>query len=917
MIQLQTVHDTIPIEAPYDIDVSMISSDPSVIGLDSDKVVMKQGESMIKVPIRTTLKAGVASITAQTEGVRSSTVTLNTIALDSLDPTSLAVYVSPSSLVPDSKFIGMLYIQLLNSQGLPATSKNSVPVTLSSSESTIGTVPTYVTIPAGQSGVFADFTPKFNTGQTIITASAAGLAPGKATAKVDGPVATKLVVEFGPDVMAAVNLYDTLMSVQLRDDDDVPVKAAQTVKVTLRSSDTSILEVPQTIDILAGHSFATAYVKTRSGSEGTATITASAFGYESGFGDITTKALSSAESSDTKSLQIFSIPSILPPDNSEHESIIVAFYDSEGKPYGQFNHVYQNMIISSSNREVGTIADGAFLTKSTYAVAKFDTRYINGETKLTASLQGYTPSQYILTVAGSAPTSIALTQIPGVIQATNSDSNSLVVSLLDTNGKPVAAQEDTQVFLTTSDPEIATTQASVTITAGTTYTIAGVHTTLKAGQTTITGAASGLDSGSIQFKSTGFSGSISEYSIGLYIVPTLPADQKSYESIVVQLQDQHGNPVKALSDIPISLSSGSFIAGTVQKNIVIPKGASYAIGTFTPSVKDDKDFKITASSPGYKSVDAVMSTEVQKMTIVKSTEFLKSASFEGTIPVSVDVFSAQDIPVRNAMVKISGVHADETTVMTDENGHAEGIYKPTLPGANSIIVTVSKPGYEDATVTSAIALSQTVNLSVNAETEKGKEIAATIKVKGPTNPKSDSARPGSPLKLTDAKWGVYTLTPQSEIKTDNARYKFVAWSDGVTDNPRVVTISSDAKLTAIYSAQYLLQIDNQYGSATGGGYYPEGAKTTISISPTSVGNILIDKSFGGWSGDINTDSATTDVTMNGPKTVKAVWNDNYLKVIIIAIAAGAGGFAYYYKVYRPKKENADKQKAPDLDWYKS
>ncbi|MGH9878535.1 MAG: hypothetical protein ACRD5H_12930, partial [Nitrososphaerales archaeon] len=200
MVQLQDVKNGNPIEAPEDLEITLISSDPSVVGLPEAELTLGKGETMLRVEILTTDKAGIASITALADGVKSFTSSITTYRMDSLDPTRLAIYAAPSTFIPDPQHTGMIYIQVLNSQNLPSVSKNDMPVDLSSSQTIVGRVPSYTVIPAGKSGIIVDFTPQKQTGQTIIKASAAGLAPGELTVVVDGPVATRLVVEFAPDI---------------------------------------------------------------------------------------------------------------------------------------------------------------------------------------------------------------------------------------------------------------------------------------------------------------------------------------------------------------------------------------------------------------------------------------------------------------------------------------------------------------------------------------------------------------------------------------------------------------------------------------------------------------------------------------------------------------------------------------------
>ncbi|MGI0035458.1 MAG: hypothetical protein ACRD98_06285, partial [Nitrososphaera sp.] len=409
--------------------------------------------------------------------------------------------------------------------------------------------------------------------------------------------------------------------------------------------------------------------------------------------------------------------------------------------------------------------------------------------------------------------------------------------------------------------------------------------------------------------------SISEYHLGLYTIPKLPADGREYQALVVQLQDQAGLPVLAKSDVPVSLSSASGIAGSVQESAVIPAGSSLVTATFKTSLTEDSEFKVTASSQGFTSVEAEMETTVQPLVISKVSGFPSSADFGEEIRVAVEVLSGAS-PMKDASVTITGTSANETTTLTDENGYAEGSYLPTLPGSNSIIVKANKPGYEEATLTSRITLLQTISVSLSAETQGGRELAAQFKVQGAVGTKTQIAKPGSPIRFDNARWGDYKVTAQEQIKGADAIYDFAGWSDGATQNPRTWKVIDNFEITAVYKAKYLLQISDPNGIASGGGYYDEGTKATITMSRTSIGGVLIDKSFAGWSGDMKSSSSTTEVLMDSPKTITAVWQDSYLKIGLIVAAAAGGGFYYYWKVFKPKRELEEQQRAPDLDWYK-
>ena len=68
----------------------------------------------------------------------------------------------------------------------------------------------------------------------------------------------------------------------------------------------------------------------------------------------------------------------------------------------------------------------------------------------------------------------------------------------------------------------------------------------------------------------------------------------------------------------------------------------------------------------------------------------------------------------------------------------------------------------------------------------------------------------------------------------NEGYSFAQWSDGNTDNPRTVTITSDTVFTSLFTPVYQLYVDtysSYMGSVTGGGEYVYGATATIEATP--------------------------------------------------------------------------------------
>jgi hypothetical protein len=236
-------------------------------------------------------------------------------------------------------------------------------------------------------------------------------------------------------------------------------------------------------------------------------------------------------------------------------------------------------------------------------------------------------------------------------------------------------------------------------------------------------------------------------------------------------------------------------------------------------------------------------------------------------------------------------------------------------------ISVTKPGYIPYVQSASINIKQAIDLQVSAGTQHGRVLSPSIAVLPPggkvITKKSDV---NSPVEIKNADLAKYTKTAPNHFEDPSGKYKFVAWSDGIMDNPRSTNIYVDTNLTAIYSASYYLDITTPEGTAAGSGYYPEETSATISVSPAVVQGIISDKSFVGWSGDIQADTTSATVLMDGPKSVVATWHENYLKAIIIGAVggSGAGVFIYLKKIKPMRKQKAQEEEdaAPGLDWFK-
>ena len=120
----------------------------------------------------------------------------------------------------------------------------------------------------------------------------------------------------------------------------------------------------------------------------------------------------------------------------------------------------------------------------------------------------------------------------------------------------------------------------------------------------------------------------------------LPADGKSYNAIVISLEDSVGSPTVALVPITVFLASSLTNVGTVNSSIVIEPGHDYALATMT-TTNTPGTTQITASAPGFTSSIIFVQTETPSgiaadlKVFAAPSELLSSAGTTGTLYVEL------------------------------------------------------------------------------------------------------------------------------------------------------------------------------------------------------------------------------------------------------------------------------------------
>ena len=136
--------------------------------------------------------------------------------------------------------------------------------------------------------------------------------------------------------------------------------------------------------------------------------------------------------------------------------------------------------------------------------------------------------------------------------------------------------------------------------------------------------------------------------------------------------------------------------------------------------------------------------------------------------------------------------------------------------------------------------------------------------------------------------------------TANSGYEFQGWSDGVTDNPRIITVTGNATYTAVFSevgATYYNVTTSVSpagaGTVTGGGTYEAGSVIVLTATANPG------YTFNRW--DDNSTQNPRTVTVNGDMSFTAIFTQNQYVITVVANPSNAGtvsgGGAYHYGEY--------------------
>jgi hypothetical protein len=253
-----------------------------------------------------------------------------------------------------------------------------------------------------------------------------------------------------------------------------------------------------------------------------------------------------AQGATPASLFLSVVPPKLPADSGSYPSIVVSLQSSGGKASLALADTV--VFLTSSQESVGGVSQQVTIPKGAgFAVANFTTSTTPGTTSISASSAGLSAvSTQVITVTPSGfATRLRVIPVPGSQIVNPTGKGTIMVETLDSAGFPAKATAAIAVTLSSSNNNLSVASGSVLSYA--TYDVG-----FFPGVATITGSASGFNSGSGTVTVQG----PSPFAIKILAQPN-PLATSSSGRLVVTLTDPQGNPARAPSPVSVAISSSN------------------------------------------------------------------------------------------------------------------------------------------------------------------------------------------------------------------------------------------------------------------------------------------------------------------------------------------------------------------------
>jgi len=657
-----------------------LTSSEQNVGTVPNSVVIPAGKAYVLADFTTTSISGVTIITASAPGFTAAQTVLDTKSSSGY-ATTLKVFAAPSSVLASGT--GSLIVQLQDATGAPAKASSTFNVTVTSSQnSLVQPAHGFVIIPQGGDMGILNFTTGYQLGTTVVTASASTLFAGQTTVQVVGPNPFSLSVSVQPNQVVVGGSGRVV--VWITGTIGHPAQAPTNIAVTLTSSNLTVAQLVQTVVVIPRGGISATANFTTGTSAGSAAITASAQGLQSGFATVGVfKTLDKPAG-----LKLFFGPNPVLADSSNYKAVLVGIVNGSGFPVVATSQILVNL--TSASTDLGTVTNSVVIQKGQeYVTAYFRSTYLVGTAILTASAQNLVSSQIAASTYGPIPVAVVVTATSGGLPANGGKYDALSVGLVDATGNPAIAPSNILVRLTSSLPSVVAVNPIVQLNAGQSSIVTAVQTGISPGVANITASSAGYLASFALLTAV----IPAPTGLGLFVSPStvINASLGSEAVLTVQLQDINGLPAQASQPTTVTITSSN--ASVVSKTIVlnISPGGDFA-STFI-STMGSGTANLTASSAGLRSSSAVLHVLTSPVSVaVSASATIIPVNQTATISL---VAKALGTGLPNASVNwliTSGTGTlSPTSGNTSAQGTASTVLTPSAPGAVTVTAEVTSP----------------------------------------------------------------------------------------------------------------------------------------------------------------------------------------------------------------------------------
>ena len=656
--------------------VVFLTSSQEGVGSVPPKITIPAGAGFAIANFTTSTTPGSTSVSASSVGLGAASAQVTTVTPSGF-PTRLGVIPVPGSQLANPTSQGIVLVETLDSAGLPAKASSPIEVSLTSSSNNVVSLPSStLTVESGSVLSSAVYAVGSSPGSATITGSASGFNSGSGEVSVQWASPFALAIFAQPDPISTST--SGRLVVTLTDAQGNPSPASAPIKVSISSSNTSVVASALTTTIEAGQIYSVAAF-TSGPNPGDANLTASSPGLQSDFAVVTVE-----QPASPVKMTILAAPNPVLADAGAYGSVVVALTDASGNPAVAPSGV--SVTLTSSNSAVGDIGESLIIPSgSSYAVATFTSTFSVGSTFITAIAQNLQSATFTVNSYGPVPTKLVARAVPSTLPADGGEYSALEVTLESATGIPAVAPVDTQVQLASSGTAIVTVNSTVVIPAGQSYVLTPVTTTMSPGTANVTAASSGFES-----SSTGFTtASPAPSQLGFYAAPAngiQPLGKGDDAIVAVQLQDSGSSPAQARQDtqVVVTSSNSSVIATPIHFDIL--SGSDYAWAMVNTSAPGST--VLTASTSGLASASASLSDSSPPVTITLASSAPEVAiGTPATVQLQIQVLGS---PLSGANVTFTASSGTMTAPsgVTDSSGSFTDTFVPAQEGVAIVTALV-------------------------------------------------------------------------------------------------------------------------------------------------------------------------------------------------------------------------------------